>query len=441
MIDPTPAFFDTLMRTQFLQPDRMQVYQRGLLERLVRHARSQVPFYRDQGRLDPLFTPNDEIDWRRWTDIPVLTRAEAQRNEQALYAENVPPECGEVISGYTAGSTGTPLAYRVNFLLAAAGSAIQERAFAWAGLPAGGSLANLRNDRKGECPYPAGLTYQATIRGATRMMHYLAVQTPVQDQGRWLARIKPDVVMSYPGALALVGEHLPEELREHRFRLAVCIGEVTTDQLRATIEDRFRCPVLDFYSGSEFGPVAVEDPGCRRMFICEETIHVEFQQPSDFTDGGEGLVELVFTPFYNYAMPLIRYACGDFALPDADPAPDTRTLRRLQRIVGRERNFFVLPSGRRWWPTYQNKVLCDFLDYKQIQFAQTHHDRIEIRFVSELAEPIKDAGRLQAYLQSATPESVRIVVTRVPEIVRRASGKYEYATCEIGQSASSNEQE
>ena len=86
MIDPTPAFFDTLMRTQFLQPDRMQAYQRGLLERLVRHARTQVPFYRDQGRLDPLFTPNDEIDWSRWTEIPVLTRAEAQRNEQALYA-------------------------------------------------------------------------------------------------------------------------------------------------------------------------------------------------------------------------------------------------------------------------------------------------------------------------------------------------------------------
>jgi hypothetical protein len=85
--------------------------------------------------------------------------------------------------------------------------------------------------------------------------------------------------------------------------------------------------------------------------------------------------------------------------------------------------------------------LCDFLDYQQIQFAQTHHDRIEIRFVSELAEPIKDAGGLQAYLQSATPEPVEIVVTRVSEIARRASGKYEYATCEIGQSASSNERE
>ena len=76
---------------------------------------------------------------------------------------------------------------------------------------------------------------------------------------------------------------------------------------------------------------------------------------------------------------------------------DDRTLRRLKRIAGRERNVFVLPSGMRWWPTYQNKVLCDYLDYRQIQFAQTSRDRIEIRYVSDLAAPIKDAGRLQEY--------------------------------------------
>ena len=439
MNDPTQAFFETLMRSQFLPSDRMQAYQRGLIERLVRHARAQVPFYRDHGRLDPLFTRDDEIDWSRWNEVPVLTRAEAQQNEAALYADVVPPECGEIISGYTAGSTGTPLAYRVNFLVAAAGSAILERGFAWAGLPADVRLANLRNDRKGECRYPTGLAYHSTIRGATRMTYYLAVQTPVQDQCRWLAQIRPDVVMSYPGALALVGEHLPPELREHRFKLAVCVGEVTTQPLRATIEDRFQCPVLDFYSGSEFGPVAVEDPTCRRMFTCDETIYVEFKQPDALANPGDGLVELVFTPFYNYAMPLIRYACGDFAVPDTSPAPDSRTLRRLERIAGRERNFFVLPSGRRWWPTYQNKILCDFLDYKQIQFAQTAHDRIEIRYASDIPEPIRDAERLHAYLRAATPEPVEIAVTRVSEIARRASGKYEYATCEIGQTAVSPE--
>src|SRR5581483_2193588 len=45
------AFLLTLLRSQFLPADRMLSYQRGLLEQLLRHARAQVPFYRDSGRL------------------------------------------------------------------------------------------------------------------------------------------------------------------------------------------------------------------------------------------------------------------------------------------------------------------------------------------------------------------------------------------------------
>ncbi len=434
MSDPTQPFFETLMRTQFLPPDQMLKYQRGLIERAVRHARAHVPFYREQGRLEPLFTRDDAVDWSRWSEIPVLTRAEAQRNEEALYAEFVPPECGTVVSGYTAGSTGTPLAFRLNSLVAAAGSAVLERGLMWAGLPAQVTIAGLRNDRNGECPYPQGLTYRSTIRGATRMMHHLAVQTSVEDQCRWLTRIRPDVIMSYPGALALVAEKLPDDLRR-QFKLVICVGEVTSEQTRAIIEERFQCAVMDFYSGSEFGPVAVEDPGCHRMFVCEELTFVEYRQNDEFVDMGDRLVELIFTPFYNYAMPLIRYACGDFAVPDLAHAPDGRTLRRLARIAGRQRNYFVLPSGRRWWPTYQNKILCDLLDYKQIQFAQTARDRIEIRYASDRPEPVKDAERLSDYLRSATPEPVKIVVTRVSEIARHASGKYDYTTCEIDQAS------
>jgi phenylacetate-CoA ligase len=214
-------------------------------------------------------------------------------------------------------------------------------------------------------------------------------------------------------------------------KLAICIGENTTDDARAIIEGGFGCPVMDFYSGSEFGPVAIEDPRHRRLLVCEELAFVELNPAGDLADTSEPPAEIVCTPFYNYAMPLIRYAPGDYALVDADPAGDPRTLRRLKRIVGRDRNCFVLPSGRRWWPTYQNKVLWDFLDYRQIQFAQTARDRIEIRYASDQAEPVKDAERLSAYLREATPEPLDIVLVRLPEIARRASGKYEYATCEI----------
>jgi len=431
MDELTQKFFETLLRTQFMAPDRMVSYQRGLLERLVRHARAHSPFYRDSGRLDVLFDKNDAIEWRRWAEVAVLTRAEAQANAVALYSDSVPPECGSIVRGFTAGSTGTPLAYRINQLMAAAGSAVIERGLVWAGLPAQQTWAVLRNDRSGEAAYPSGTTYSTTIRGTHRLMHHLAVQTPIEDQGRWLARIRPDVVFNYPGALALLAQNLPGELAGHRFRLIVCVGEVTTEQDRAAIEKGFGCPVMDLYSGSEFGSVAVEDCRDRRLHISEETTFVEFSTPDGFALPDPDMRELIFTPFYNYAMPLIRYVTGDFAVVDTGKPTDDRTLRRLKRIAGRERNVFILPSGRRWWPTYQNKILCDYFDYKQIQFAQTERDRIEIRFVSDLPKPVRDMTGLLAYLRAATPEPMDIALTRVPNIAQRESGKYEYATCEI----------
>jgi phenylacetate-CoA ligase len=428
--------FDILVRTQFMPVPERERYQRGLLERLLRHARAQVPYYRDTGRLDPLFKSNDEINWERWREVPPLIRREAQENAEALYAEVVPPECGSVVTGYTAGSTGTPLAFRVNSMMGAVGSGAIERGLVWAGLPAELSFAWFRNDRDGSAAYPHGEIQHTVMRGMARPIHYLAVQTPVEQQGHWLARVQPDVVVNYPGALAQLARNLPDVLSEHRFRLAICVGEVTTDGDREAIEAGFRCPVLDLYSGAEFGPVAVEDPRLHRMFVCEETSLVELvAQNAQFARGEDGLAEVILTPFYNYAMPLIRYSPGDFAVVDQEALPDGRTLRRLERVVGRQRNVFILPSGRRWWPTYQNKILYNFLDYRQIQFAQTAPDRIEIRFASDQAEPIRDADKLRAYLHAATPEPMRIDVTRVADVPRRASGKYEYATCEIDPSA------
>jgi phenylacetate-CoA ligase len=434
MTSITQVFFEQLLRTQFLASDRMLAYQASLAEQLVRHARAHVPYYRDHGRLDMLFTRDDEIDWSRWEEVPILTRVEAQKNAELLYAELVPENCGPVIPGYTTGSTGTPLRYRITANLADVGSAMIERGYVWAGMPADISVAWFVNDRNQECQYPDGKTFHTTIRGEKRLLHYLAVQTSIEDQGRWLNRLRPDVVMGYPGATAELATRLPAELSDHRFKLAVCIGEVTTAQTRAMIERGFKCPVMDLYSGSEFGPVAIEDCRSRRLYICEESVFVEFSSRHDLVKSDEGLIELIFTPFYNYAMPLIRYATGDFAVVDFAPAPDGRTLRRLERVAGREKNLFILPSGRLWWPTYQSGILGTLIDYKQIQFAQTARHRIEIRFASDNPEPIRDSEKLHDYLRKVTPEPMEIAVKQVTGIARRPSGKYEYTTCELDQS-------
>ncbi len=424
------AFLQALLKTQHLSRDAMRAYQRDLMARLLRHARARVPFYRD-GRLDPIFRADDNIDWDRWGELPILTRADAQANAARLYAAEVPPECGAVIAGYTSGSTGRPLAFRLNSLMAAAGTALLERGLVWAGVSPPERFAWIRYDYAGLMPYPDGAAYQAEVRATTRIIHTLSVATAVEDQGRWLARIRPEIVMGYPNALALVGQALPAELAGHAFRLVICNGESASDHVRDAIERAFGCATMNLYSASEIGTIAVEDSTLHRLYVAEEAGLVEGGGAIAPGENGVALRELIVTPFYNYAMPLIRYAPGDFVSFDPTPAPDTRTLRRLARVGGRDRNAFILPSGRRWWPTYVVRVAGQYLALEQIQFAQTAPSRIEVRFVSRDADPIKDADALLAYLRGATPEPMDFTLVRVAEIPRRPSGKFEDAVCEI----------
>lgn len=429
MDELTQAFLETLQRTQTMPAERMLIYQRSLIERLVRHARVQVPFYRDSGRLDVLFTADDRIDWNRWNEVPILTRAEAQAHSEALYAETVPADCGDVTDGATSGSTGRPLKFRVNRLMAAAGTALLERGLIWAGLAPPATIAWIRYDYADSARYPTGAVYSSVVRGVPRLLHTLSVATAVEDQAKWLARIKPDVVMGYPNALALVGQAVPSGL-DHLFRLVVCNGEVTTDHARLAIEQTFRCKTMDVYSSSEMGTIAVEDAQIGQTFLCEETAYVE--QREGAASAGAGLAELVVTPFYNYAMPLIRYVTGDYAAFDRSAPPDARTLRRLGVIAGRERNLFVLPSGKHWWPySLTTKRIAEYLVFDQIQFVQTHRDRIELRYVSNAAEPLKNAAELLAGLRATTPEPMEFIIQRVPQIPRHASGKFEEYLCEL----------
>jgi phenylacetate-CoA ligase len=423
------AFFETLLRAQFLPADRMLVYQRGLLERLLRHARAQVPFYRDSGRLDVLFTADDQIDWKRWHEVPVLTRSEAQAHNEALFAETLPPECGEVQNGQTSGSTGKPLKFRVNNLMAAAGSAMIERGLVWADVPPPAVVAWIRYDYTGTASYPMGALYTQTMRNTPRLLHVLTATTPIEDQAKWLMSIKPDLVMSYPNSLAMLGQALPSGF-DHQFRLAICNGEVTSDNTRASIERSFGCKAMDLYSGSEMGPIAIEDARTGQLFLCEETTFVE--PLDDAASQRGGLTELMVTPLYNYAMPLIRYVTGDYATFDTSPAPDDRTLRRLGTIAGRERNLFVLPSGKKWWPyLIASKDALNHLTFDQFQFVQTQRNRIEFRFVSQAAQPLKDAAALLAILRAAVPEPMEFEIKQVPEIARHASGKFEEYVCAI----------
>ncbi len=69
-------FLEALSQTETLPPDKLQFYQRSLLEPLLKHAVENVPFYRN--RLDAVLARDGAFDWSRWQDIPTFGIAEAE---------------------------------------------------------------------------------------------------------------------------------------------------------------------------------------------------------------------------------------------------------------------------------------------------------------------------------------------------------------------------
>ena len=102
-----PTIYESLMLSQYAPPERRQAEQRRNLARLIRFAREQVPFYRS--RLDALVNPSGDINWDRWNEVPILTRAEVVEAGDALLPPALPPGHGYTKEDFTSGSTGAPL--------------------------------------------------------------------------------------------------------------------------------------------------------------------------------------------------------------------------------------------------------------------------------------------------------------------------------------------
>jgi len=97
------AFGQGLAMTEWLSPEELRSYQAPLVSKLLRHARKTTTFYKD--RLAFNLGSRESID-KIWSEIPILTRAEAVQNRLKLISRHkLPRESGPITEGRTSGST------------------------------------------------------------------------------------------------------------------------------------------------------------------------------------------------------------------------------------------------------------------------------------------------------------------------------------------------
>src|SRR3977135_3700810 len=90
-ISAVRALGQKLGTTERHSPDELQAYRAPLLSKLLAHARQHAAFYKH--RIDFDISSADNIS-KLWSTIPILTRAEAVANQDALMSARTPPEAG-----------------------------------------------------------------------------------------------------------------------------------------------------------------------------------------------------------------------------------------------------------------------------------------------------------------------------------------------------------
>lgn len=413
-------FVEILKTTETLSAEKMQAYQRRLMERLVRHAKAEVPFY--EKRLNPLFGPKDTIRWDAWSDIEPFTRAQAQDAGDSLFAKNSPSQAGNYVTETTSGSTGMPLKVRSSGLMSLMSRSINQRIFDWHGINTDSTVCFILDDT-GRYPYPEGRSGENwNLANPKAAAHSLSVNYTVEEQADWVYRRQPAILSTYPKNGSAIIEELHARNLPVPFTTMIVHGEVLEEDTRRIVE-RSGINLIDRFGSVELGPLSANCPNGPWHHQFSEVALMETEPLERGPSNNHS--SLVVTSFYNFAMPLIRYRNGDLVQLSQMTCSCGRTLPRIEKILGRERNMFTFSDGSRKRPDMSREDYEPFLSAKQFQVIQHAPQQIEVRYVADnMTQPV-DMPSFTNLLRRALHPDIEVTITQVDQIERDSSGKFE----------------
>ena len=421
MSDVHQRYLDSLRRLQFAPPQRLASHQRGLLDRLVRHAYDNVPFYRE--RLACVLK-GDRFAPEAWYKIPLMTRAEVQDHARELHAETVPAKVGPNVEGLTSGSSGVPLVFHRSHMAVIASECQWERMLEVHGIDRTAHYASIRIKRT--ATYPEGSESTGwNFTCPTSRVSQLHVGTPIAEQAEWLLRRAPQYLMTYPSNAAALAQRLVTIGAELRLSGVLTVGEQVNADQRGLIARVFSCSLFDNYGATEVGYLAFQCPAGGGYHVAHESTLIEVTDADGNAVPAGTLGRVVVTCLYNYAMPFIRYAVGDYAVAAEGACGCGRTLPRIVGIAGRERNVFTFADGSQQSPWGWRSQFWPLLSAKQMQIVQTTIDMIEIRYVPRDEAPPPDLAQLNDAAHRYIHPAINVRAIAVDEIPRTPSGKVE----------------
>jgi len=420
--DTSKLIFDTLIESQFWPRDRLIELQEKHLALLVRHAREHVPFYRD--RLNGVLDKDGHIDRAEWSKLPLLGRQDVMEHGPELRSTALPQGHGGVGYSTTSGSTGAPLTLYSSEYFGWMASAAMLRAQSWHDLNWSRDVLFWTEERTtGVWPQvevgsvwgppwlPQSTGRRLRFNGDTPAEFILDYVT--EHQIRYLS-CRPKVAQ----ALALESERLGRRATLDSvwaFSTAVLADE------REDIGRAFGAKVLSLYSSKEASLIAYECPTGHHLHISDERLLIELLDENGQPVPSGEVGRVVITSLFNWAQPLIRYAQGDLAV-EGGLCACGRSLRVLDRVIGRVTDMFCFPDGRAVAFALPENMKRE-LNIKTWQVAQMAPLALEVRY-QPIVAGATDEALIATAIRTRTHPDVAVTFRLTDNFLPSDGGKY-----------------
>ena len=421
-----------------LSREKITVLQKKRLNKLVRYARENSPYYRK------LFESIGEE--YKLSDLPVTTKPHMMsRFDEVVTDRNVTMKkiddftrdidnVGRMIDGKylifkTSGSTGNPAVVLYDKQNIDVSSAIAAfRTFA----RHEDYKAFMKNGKK-----TAGVFANYGFYLACGMSRYLQlkmpgkqtkitvdVNSPEEEIIKQLNDFQPAMLSGYPANLSLLADY--KELNIHP-DVVITGGEMLTDEIRIKLKNKFGCYVQTHYSCTEAGEIACE---CSEghLHINEDWVIVE-PVDSEYNPVGFGQMsdKVLITNLSNYIQPFIRYELTDRVIVHDEPCKCGKATRWIE-IEGRTDDILSFKNDVKIAPMSLYKVLEEVKGVRRFQLIQKALDKVELRLVCDDKDyAFNEAKRdLDEFFVSKGLSDIEILLSDEAPMANKVSGKFKH---------------
>jgi phenylacetate-CoA ligase len=425
--------YEMLMESQYWPPEQMLEFQRGQLAQLLRHAKAKVPFYKT--RLDCVLKENGDIDWDRWTEIPIVTKADLRDRRDEMLAKSLPPNHGLTKPIYTSGSSGVPIAIEVTQLWSIANRCaviryLKDHMVDTTGIQA--TFANFAPDgslfkddyalkKQGEFLQPGEETGNNYV---------INRNLPLARQLQLLGSLGVTFVTCFTQYIEVLARVNLQLDRPVQLDVISCFGQGVSDEQKSIFRRSFGARSVSAYSSKEAGLTACQCVDSGNFHVNAENVLLEI-----LTEEGRGCSigergRVVVTPFFNTAIPLVRYELGDIA-EFVNSGTCATTLPHITKIDGRQDQLLKLPDGPFAASPLKPLVFQKNLNAVAFQFAQVGPLKVEVRYIPAIPRRRIVKAPIIAHIHELVHPGLEIVFKPVDKIPLNPGGKQQRIVCEI----------